>query len=88
MTQPSPDPVMGSPARPLACSQARGRTLGAGSLALSWHLDHHPVEASCELGPRSQASFRSLLTPLAAYRLVSGSYRLQDGPQEAMALRF
>jgi hypothetical protein len=32
--------------------------------------------------------FRSLLTLLAAYRLVFGSWRLQDGPREATALRF
>ena len=37
---------------------------------------------------RGQASFRSLLTPLAAYRLVIGSWRLQDGSQEVTALRF
>jgi predicted nucleic acid-binding Zn ribbon protein len=36
----------------------------------------------------SHASFRSLLTPLAAYGLVFGSWRLQDGPQETTALRF
>ena len=31
---------------------------------------------------------RSLRTPLAAYRLAFGSWRRQDGPQEATALRF
>jgi hypothetical protein len=63
-------------------------------------IDHLPVSLSGLSSGLIQGSmvpfasadririFRYLVTLLAAYCLVFGSWRLQDGPQEATALRF
>ena len=64
------------------------------------HNDQLPVSRSVSVPISSEVNrltgiggpvvpgFPGLPTLLAAYRLVFGSWPLQDGPQEATALRF